>query len=250
LEALEAAQRKLLSLSPGQPKLLHSATRNRLKTVLPLFRDEVAGRDGVVGQQTEATSAARRKKKELRLYVRHFFKALSMAIDRGHGFRPGDRGYYGLDANQETLPNLAREADLLRVAQAIVDGEARRVAAGGKRITMPSAKEIGRLLREVRGLLACKTQLVATVDRESDDVIQLREDVADLVRDIWDELEFAWRKESASTRRRRCREWGVVYGERRAERGKAEADPDPDEKKSNFSVASTGRDVNLAQQSP
>jgi hypothetical protein len=33
----------------------------------------------------------------------------------------------------------------------------------------------------------------------------------DLIRDIWAELEFAYRKESAPTLRRRCREWGVVY---------------------------------------
>ena len=39
----------------------------------------------------------------------------------------------------------------------------------------------------------------------------------DLVRDIWDELEFSHRKDSPAARRRRCREWGVVYRERRKE---------------------------------
>jgi hypothetical protein len=38
-------------------------------------------------------------------------KALNLAIERGNGFLPGDRGYYGLDANQEALPKLTREAD-------------------------------------------------------------------------------------------------------------------------------------------
>lgn len=215
LEVLESAQRKLASLTTTERRLLSPATEARLTKLLPRFRAELTGRDDVVGRQTEATSAARRKKKELRLYVRHFYKALNMAIERGNGFRPGDRTYYGLDATDGTLPKLVREADLLRVAQTLIDGEARRVAAGGKRLTMPSAKEIARLLREVRELLSEKKQLVATVDREREDVIRLRGEVADLVRDIWDELEFALRKDPAPARRRRCREWGVVYGERR-----------------------------------
>ena len=66
-------------------------------------------------------------------------------------------------------------------------------------------------------LLAQKKQLVASVDRESEDVERLRAEVADLVRDIWDELEFVHRKDSPAARRRRCREWGVVYRERRRE---------------------------------
>jgi len=217
LEALETAQRKVDSLAPGQPRLLSTATETRLRELLPRFLAEVAGRDEVIGQQTNATSAAKRKKQELRLYVRHFFQALNMAIARGKGFRPGDRTYYGLDANQQALPSLRREADLLRVAQTLIDGEAKRVAAGGKRLTMPSAKDIARLLRETRALLAEKKQLVASVDRESEDVEHLRTEVADLVRDIWDELEFAHRKDSPAARRRRCREWGVVYRERRRE---------------------------------
>jgi uncharacterized protein YoxC len=217
LEALETAQRKLDSLSSAESRFVSPANETRLLVVLPQFREEVTGRDEVVGQQTNATSAAKRKKQELRLYVRHFFQALNMAIARGKGFRPGDRTYYGLDANQQALPSLRREADLLRVAQTLMDGEAKRVAAGGKRLTMPSAKDIARLLRETRALLAQTKQLVASVDRESEDVERLRAEVADLVRDIWDELEFAHRKDSPAARRRRCREWGVVYRERRRE---------------------------------
>ena len=217
LEALETAQRKLDSLSAADPRFVSPATETRLGELLPQFREEVTGRGDVVGQQTNATSAAKRKKQELRLYVRHFFQALNMAIARGKGFQPGDRTYYGLDANQQALPSLRREADLLRVAQTLIDGEAKRVAAGGKRLTMPSAKEIARLLRETRALLTQKKQLVASVDRESEDVDRLRAEVADLVRDIWDELEFAHRKDSPAARRRRCREWGVLYRERRRE---------------------------------
>jgi hypothetical protein len=65
LEALEEAQCKLKSLSAGQGTLLRSSTRSRLKRLLPLFREELSDRDGVVGQQTEATETGKRKKAEL-----------------------------------------------------------------------------------------------------------------------------------------------------------------------------------------
>ncbi len=91
LEALETAQRKLDSLSAAEPRFVSPATEARLRERLPQFREEVTGRDEVVGQQTNATSAAKRKKQELRLYVRHFFQALNMAIAPTTGSMPTNK---------------------------------------------------------------------------------------------------------------------------------------------------------------
>jgi len=220
LEALEGASFKLSTLPPGEPRILAASTEARLREFLPRFRAELAGRQAVSGQQTEATLAAEERKAALRLTVTHLFRTLNMAIERGEtGFRAGDRTYFGLDASQETLPKMEREAALLRVARSVVAGEAKRIAAGGKPIPMPSGVEIGALLHEVTALLTAQQQLISTNDKEAQGVSALREDVAELVRDIWDELEFAYRKESAPALRRRCREWGVVY---RKDAGEAE----------------------------
>jgi len=141
LDALESAHGKLGSIRPGEGNPLSAKTTARLTKVLPVYRRELTGRHGTLGQQTEATSEAKRQKDALRLYVTHFFHALNMAIQRAEpGFRAGDRTYYGLAASQETLPKLVREADLLRIAESIVSGEAKRIAAGGPRLTMPTAR--------------------------------------------------------------------------------------------------------------
>jgi hypothetical protein len=50
-------------------------------------------------------------------------------------------------------------------------------------------------------------------------VIGMREEVDDLIRDIWDELDFAFRKEPAPSKRRRLREWGVAFESRPARKG-------------------------------
>ena len=212
LEALEGAAFKLTTIKPGEPRILTTDTEQRIQRILPRFRGELSGRQAVSGQQTEATSAAEERKSALRLSITHFFKTLNMAIERGaDGFRAGDRTYYGLDASQETLPKMEREAALLRVARTVVSGEAKRIAAGGKPLPMPSAKQIETLLQEVTALLTAQQHLISANDKEAQSIGALRDEVSELVRDIWDELEFAYRKESAPTLRRRCREWGVVY---------------------------------------
>jgi len=101
---------------------------------------EVAGRQSVVGQQAEATSATDICKADLRLTISHFLQNVNMSILRGkYGFRPGDRTHYGLDVNQENLPKMDRESDLLLVAKTVVDGDAKRLEAGGTPILMPSS---------------------------------------------------------------------------------------------------------------
>ena len=71
LDALEVASRKLDARKPGEPNPLTPKTRTRLSQILPRFRSEVRGRQQITGQQTEATSAARRTKATLRLHVTH-----------------------------------------------------------------------------------------------------------------------------------------------------------------------------------
>ena len=48
-------------------------------------------------------------------------------------------------------------------------------------------------------------------DKEQEDVDNLRETAADIILDVWDEVEFTFRKNTASSKRRKAREYGVVY---------------------------------------
>ena len=209
---MESASSKLATLQPTDLRILSPETEASLQRLLPKFRKELGESQAISGQQTEATQLAVEEKGKLRLYVTHFVNSLNMAIERGaSGFRAGDRTYYGMDATQETLPQMDREASLLRVARAVVSGEAKRIAAGGKPVLMPSGEEVEAQLKAVNLRLAEQKKLVAAADQESQDVRELREEVSALVRDIWDEVEFRYRKVPAPTMRRRCREWGVVY---------------------------------------
>ncbi len=219
LDALEAANRKLNALGPEARRALRPGTRNRLASLLPRYRQAVCGRQALIGHQTEGTASVEAAKARLRLYVAHFLEALNRAIARGKDFRPGDRTFYGLAASQETLPRLRTLGEILEVAMDVVRGEGERIAAGGQPITMPSVQEVAELLETLRTLVQDRKRVVTELDGYADAVSAMREDIDDLIRDIWDELDFAHRKEEAPARRRRLREWGVVFETRRRRGG-------------------------------
>jgi hypothetical protein len=212
LDALRDAHFQLHALPKGSDPVLSTKTATSLERLYPVWRDELKGRRNVVGLQTEATAAVQENKARLRMFLSHFLQNLNMAIEREDpGFRAGDRTLYGMDSNQAVLPRMEGETELLRVAEDVIEGEAKRIAAGGDPITMPPVAEISAIYGETLKLLKVQYQQVNVYGKESDDVIALRSEVSELVKDIWDELEFSYRKETPSSMRRRCRLWGVIY---------------------------------------
>jgi hypothetical protein len=218
LDALSGAWRKLASSSAQERGVLRPGTQNRLRRVLPRFRRAVRSRQDLKGRQTEGTAAVEQTKEELRIYLAHFLQALNHCIQRGKGFCAGDRTYYGLHANQETLPRMRTLGEIVRVATDVVTGEAERIAAGGPPITLPSATEIAELLEQLQSQIKGRKQILLKTEPRSHAVIGMREEVDDLIRDVWDELDFAFRKEPAPSKRRRLREWGVAFESRPARR--------------------------------
>ena len=92
-----------------------------------------------------------------------------------------------------------------------MDGEAKRIAAGGKAISLPSAAQIETRLDAVNDLAATQSKAIRALDEAMDEVIELRPAVDRLVRDLWDEIEFAFRQEAPPALRRKARLWGVHY---------------------------------------
>uniref|UniRef100_UPI003569B6B0 hypothetical protein n=1 Tax=Draconibacterium sp. TaxID=1965318 RepID=UPI003569B6B0 len=54
-------------------------------------------------------------------------------------------------------------------------------------------------------------------DAENKDVLDMLPEIDELIRDIYDEVEFYYRKETPPNRRKLAREWGVSYVSRPGE---------------------------------
>ncbi len=172
--------------------------------------------DVALAEQAPKTAALETQARRLTLYCSHFHQVLDMGIARGT-FQPGARGYYGRDLGATTIPVLRSYDDLSEVANKIVAGEAdRQTAEGGAYVAMqlPSAAEVN---AQAAAFLAARNQselaLTAT-DLQREQLQAFYDEGLALAIDIWDSVEFFYRKDpDASSRRIKCERWGVVFAD-------------------------------------
>ena len=192
-------------------KIAFSAlTYDRLNGLLPNFETEVNERKEALVNQTNATAEKNLAYEKAAIFASQFFQVFNFGVFRGV-FNATDRPFYGLDVNDSNTPAINSDSDLLLWGQNLIDGEAARVAAEGTPMSMPSAAEFEIEFIKFKNLQIAQSQLKDQYDKEQEDVATLLDDADLLVRDIWDEVEFTFRHDAAASKRRKCREYGVVY---------------------------------------
>ena len=238
LEALEAAKNKSDVTAPAD-LAFSPDTLARLLVFLPQFRLEVQQMGSALSAQAAATVTAAAEKRHLYLNVSHFIQVFNLGVDRDI-YTKEQRAFFMLDVNSDKLPRLVTEQELATWGQRIVSGDAARVAAGGAAMANPSAANVAAAHTAYLAAQGNQSTKKDAYDHEQEDVAALRDDADDLIADIWDEVEFTFRKETNSSKRRKAREYGVVYIPSRGET------PSPDD----FSImgtitdAATGNPIN------
>jgi len=209
LEALEAAKNKADSTAPAD--LAFSApTLARLVTFLPLFRTEVQQMGSALSAQAAATGSSDAEKRRLFLHVSHFFQVFNLGVER-NVYTAAQRAHFMLDVNSANLPRLKTEQEISTWGQRIITGDAARVAAGGAAMANPSAADVAAAHAAYTTAQNNQSTKKDAYDHEQEDVANMRTDADDLIADIWDEVEFTFRKETHSSMRRKAREYGIVY---------------------------------------
>jgi len=162
---------------------------------------------------------------ELRLFISHFHQVLDLGILR-RSFGAGARAYYGRDVSGQRLPALGTYDALETAADKIVAGEAARQTAEGaayRPMSLPSAAEVADRLGPFRALRTQSGHALTRSDLQREALAGFLPEAKALAKDIAQTAAFAYRKDpDASSRRAKCRRWGVVYRESK----KAVAPPD------------------------
>ena len=210
--ALQRAEAKALTV--GRNNLAFKLdTLTRLQAFNPVFAKEVGERSSALSVQTDATKARKATEEKCRLYTSHFYQVFNLGIARNE-FKVTDRAYFQVPVSQESIPDLSNESSLVFYAKAIVTGEQQRTAAGAIPMKNPSAAEVETVLNEYQVTLSDQSTKKDNYEKEQRDVDNIRSVALELVKDIWDEVEFTFRKDSPSVMRRKAREYGVVYASR------------------------------------
>ena len=214
--ALSAAKHKLDNTAV-QLRPLSAATITALNQFLPIWNNENTQRAGSLSVQTQATVVHMEKLDTLRVLVSHFIQVFNLAVARGK-YSVTQRPILGLDMNAESVPNLGREADVFLWAQKLIAGETIRIAEDeNSAMQNPEIAELSAVFTAAQASLAAQSLAKDNLDAEQEDVDDLRPQADALIRDIWDEVEFFHRRESAAGLRANAREWGVFYAQRPGE---------------------------------
>lgn len=221
LKAMQAAANKAAVVDPAE-LAFSSDSKTKLDTILPQFETEVGEAGQALASQSQATKKVTARKRRLKMWCSHFFQNLNMGIERGV-LQASDRAFYQLNVSQTTLPSMSTEGDLLLWAGRVVSGETARTAGGGTPLPFPSSAEVDAEREQYTTLQQDQSNKMDTYDAEQEDVDAMLDEVDALIEDIWDEVEFKFRRDDPPSLRRKAREYGVYYALRPGEQ------PDPDE---------------------
>ena len=203
------ALNKQTSVAPGDSPLT-AKTVTRLTASQPLFAQRIAIREAALQAQGEGTTLKNAAQDKARTYISHYFQSFNNGIIRGM-FPASHRAFYGLDLTESSVPPLGSEADVMYWGDKINTGDVARLAAGGAPMAMPTTEEVNDVNTAFKLLVTQHSNLKDAYDTAQEGVAELRPDVDNIILRVWDEVETSLDDETPSSRRRKAREWGVVY---------------------------------------
>jgi hypothetical protein len=182
----------------------------KLLVYYPKLARETGEYNNAMVTQTGVTAAKRAAHDRLAMFCSHYHQVFNLGILRGF-FAANDRMFYGIDVNSSKIPPTEKEIEVINCATNIKNGEAARVAAGGKPMNCPTAAEVEAEYQAFFLLSQEQTVLKRASNKEQEDISDILAEGIRLAADICDELEHKWRHDTDSSKRAKCREWGVVY---------------------------------------
>lgn len=207
--ALNMAKKRKDEVPAAEVPMSASAV-GRLDAAQPDLRLRMQERGNALSAQADATAAAEPDRARARMYISHFIQVFNLAVARGV-FPAGHRAYYQLDVNSEAVPVLDSAESIATWGQRIIEGDAARVAAGGAAMALPRAAEVQTVYGAYMVVSTLQADRKVAYDTAQERVASVRTEVDSLITRMWNEIEAAYSEEDAPSKRRKARQWGVIY---------------------------------------
>ena len=209
LKALYQAYQKGKELPPF--KLAFSqATFCRVQSFLPGFDKMIR-----LYKSSCATSIAKNKEypanfRKAKLYISHFIQVMNMSIARGE-LNPNIRTFFGIDEQNNKVPEMNTEADVIKWGEQIIAGEAERMKRGMTPIANPSIALVRvRFDQFINNYRAKKINQKNNI-RILNDVIAMRNQADAIILSIWNEVEKHFANLPDDLMREKSAEYGLSY---------------------------------------
>lgn len=191
-------------------QVIQYKTLNEAKRFLTIYENQVQQ----YHQNFQSRVSANKKYKHIvsnaRMYISHFIQVLNLSVIRGD-IKKEQKELYGLDVNNHILPDLSSEEDLLVWGQNIIDGEEKRLKAGGLAIYNPSIAKVKVHYEIFKNLQVDQQMHKRSTDRTYEDLSTLRTQADQLIVEIWNQVEEYFRNQLPYEKMRNCQKYGIVY---------------------------------------
>ncbi len=205
---------------------LSSGTLTKLSTNGPAAKQQYIDMDEALQKQGFATTESQNSRKVCAMFISHFLQVFFLGIERGK-YNKSELSYFKIDQNSRVLPPLGKKDEVLSWGEVIIEGDAKRIANGYAPMANPTAAEVQTSLNAYKSKLALQTTAKDKYDKEQEEMKAIYDVALEAIIAAWDELEFFYRNETPASKRRNCREWGVVYATHPGEEPEDETDVVP-----------------------
>lgn len=186
------------------------ATEARLDVIQPAFKAKLLARGVALSIQSASTTGVDAAKALAKMFTSHFIQVFNLGVHRGV-YPKADRAYYQLDVNSDGVPPLSNEQEVLQWGERISSGDSPRVAAGGAAMSNPTKGEVAAKVSDFKTKNDDQANKKTAFDQSQEAVEALHDEADKVIKKIWDEVETFYNEEEPPSKRRKAREWGVVY---------------------------------------
>ena len=182
----------------------------KLQGFLPQFEHTIGLQRQTMSSQSNKSSEYQEITRKARLYTAHFLRVMNMAIYRGE-LPQETRTYYGIAAEDATIPAMTTDNELVTWGKRIIDGEDFRKKKGLTPITNPSIA----VVKVWYDQFLDSHRFHKTLNKKSTEyagrTAEMRKEADGLILDIWNEVEGSLANMPDEVRRSEAEKYGLVY---------------------------------------
>jgi len=192
-------------------------TIHRAKSVVGRFERMCVLYKQTFERQVRANKSFQRQIRNARMYVSHFVQVLYLSVIRNE-IKEENLILYGLENSELLVPDLSTNELLLEWGDKIIEGEEKRVSVGGVPIYNPTIAKVKVMYSIFKDGYQTQQIHQKATNRTQTDIVAFRDEVDEIILDIWEQVEEANSNLSAKNRIDKNKEYGIVYYYRKGEK--------------------------------
>ena len=216
LRALRNAIEKAKQQGYNEQVVSFSSVR-RAENILMHFERQIAQHKQSLESQVNANKQYQQIMQNARMHISHFIQVFNLAVIRGE-IRKEHKLLYNLEPEVHNVPDLSTEAAIFQWGEDIVNGENERIRNGGTPIYNPTIAKVQVHYEVFKEYKSTQRLYQATTQRHLEETVKLRDEVDEILLDIWNQVEEFYKDETPYNKLVKCQSYGLVYYYRKNEK--------------------------------